>query len=240
VDLLLKARFRDERGQVLAWAVLLLFVLVPVFLGYGWGLPQFLAARAQAQSAVDAAVGTAAQQAVPVLTLDVAYYDLNCVQDSTGDTACAQGPTRHAQVQVQGLGFDEGSPPAWQTAAGCTLTQAQVGQGGIPQSGRVCESWTLVGQPSWTYPDQGPGEPYSGLAADAAQQYLDTGMGGLPHQVDAFSTATDGSGTASMLATVTDIPGDPLRGLLGSRVTLTVAAQAQPRLAAVVPSSGDG
>jgi hypothetical protein len=221
----IKSRLRVARGLVLGLMAVGLYTLI--VLACAWSFPKYLIARNQAQTAADAAVGAVAQQAMPVLTMNLAYRDPDCAVYPGGPAACTGGATQHTLVKMQGFAFET---PAWWTSgwraeSACTLP------------GHVCESWSRVGDLSWTYTDQGPGDPYGTMEKVTAQQYLEKGMGSLSYRIDAFSTATDGSGKASLRVTVTSMPGESLRALLHLPATLVVTAKAEPRMAVDVPVS---
>ncbi len=220
-----RIRGRDERGQVGIFALLAIIgMLIPMMVA-GWGLSQWLAVRSRVQAVADAAALAAAETATPYMNFKVSYEDQQCQEvpvkrpwGTVEQPLCRPGPTETTTIQEPAWDVGPGQT-GWMQAVGCVAMAPYQG------TGRVCLSAQPQGVSHWAYRDQGS-SPYSPMAAEAAQYYIDQNM--LPASIAGISTENGGAGQVEIIikATVRD---SPLALWHGGPVTVQAVAVADPR-----------
>ena len=189
-------RLRDQRGQVLPFAVLLLCgVLILVFVALV-GLGEGRVGVAALQTTADSAALAAADTAQKVGTAQVQYQSVICVQHySKGHPftyPCFPGPMRTVTVSNAVDTLQSGDPPGWAGEAGCSTAPEPTMGDAAGTFGPYCHGGQLLGE-SWQFNQN--------AAEIAAQNALDANLPTLGR----YGTVTlqgidltDGSGRAAV------------------------------------------
>ena len=192
----LRARLRDDRGQVAPFAVILfcgvLAVLFVGLLGLGEGRVGVSALQATADAAASAAAGTAQR----VETAVVSYRDEQCVQHigrgGRVSYPCFPRQTQAAVLSGPAPAMQGGSPPGWAVQAGCSMAAEPATGRAAGTYGPYCRG-EQVGAQAWAFSQD--------TAEIAAQDAIDANMPTLGRYgtvtIQAIRLA-DGRGQASV------------------------------------------
>ena len=221
----LRARLRDDRGQVLPFAVLLVCgVLVLVFIALV-GLGEGRVGVAALQTAADSAAVAAANTAQLVDDVAVTYQDVTCTEHigrgGRVSHPCTPGPTQTAYLSGDASNLQGGSPPRWAQDAGCVAAPEPTTESSPGRYGPYCQA-EQVGAQGWQF-DQNAAEI-------AAQQALDANLPTLARYgaVTVQGVAlTDGSGQAAVTLSL-DEQGNAAAQYLHRPVVLVVTGTATP------------
>ena len=212
-------RLRDERGQAMILAVLLIVgALLVMFIG-GLGVAEDVVYHSSLQTAADAAAMAAAKTAVSTEEVTAIYYVQSCTTTRRWNgrawvptTTCSDGPTETTSVTGSSMdlftpsaGLDGSSIPMWAADAGCNVYRtAPASQGAV-----VCVDWTLAAPLRWTF-------PHPNAAEEDAFAVLQQRM--PPAVMTSFQLSADDSGKVYLSARLAE-KANPATFLLGSIVT---------------------
>ena len=212
-------RLRDERGQAMILAVLLIVgALLVMFIG-GLGVAEDVVYHSSLQTAADAAAMAAAKTAASTEEVTATYRVQSCAttrrwngQAWVAATTCSDGPTETTVVSGPSLdlfapsaGLDGSAIPNWAADAGCNAYRtAPASQGAV-----VCSGWTLAAPPRWTFPHPNAAE----------EDALATLQQRMPQAViTSFRLSAGGSGRVYLSARLAE-KANPASFLFGPLVT---------------------
>ncbi len=160
----LGARVRDQSGQAIFFAVLLIMGALIIMVIGGLGLAEDMVYHSRLQTAADAASMAAAQTAEAQVTIAASYYTQACVVQHFlntttwtwfSNTTCTNSGSRTVDVSgsssslfASETGMDGQQMPVWAADAGCDA----YGQGPVNQNATVCTRYGIVGPVSWSFP----------------------------------------------------------------------------------------
>ena len=210
---------RDERGQAMIIAVLLIVgALLVMFIG-GLGVAEDVVYHSSLQTAADAAAMAAAKTAASTEEVTATYRVQSCGTTRrwngrawVATTTCSNGPTETTVVSGPSLdlfapsaGLDGSSIPTWAADAGCNAYKtAPASHGAV-----VCANWTLAAPLRWTFPHPNAAE----------EDALSTLQQRMPQAVmTSFRLSAGGSGRVYLSARLAE-KSNPASFLFGPVVT---------------------
>lgn len=228
------ALIADRRGQALVLAAFFLALVGAAFALGALGVGAAYRGRSQVQAAADAAALAVAKQAIPVYEFAIRTHIRECrwvtVRVPTGEVDKDGRPIYRDEERLSCTDRDQKEERAegpltsmiarggWVRAVGCDVTYD------IEREGvwKVCDGQQPVRQTGWAYP------PEDVAPRPTAEAVLAANLRDLAASWRLVDIqAQDGTGTVTLRVQAT-LRENPLAGVVGRPVTLTVDAWARP------------